>query len=184
VFKILANSLYGALAFSKSSSYSPSLASTVTAGGRWALAVVCAVATGICGYKIVYGDTDSIFFTDPRFDSITATKGESVAHCTSIKATVSKFLSNNLSFTPIKNLKMKGGASISKLMILGPKMYEYEDHTQKREVKGLSLIRRGGCKLFNNVQRDILDLVFSSEVLPLGHNQYNQFEKLAARVYI
>lgn len=64
VFKVLANSLYGALAFSKSSSYSPSLASTVTAGGRWALAVVCAVATGICGYKIVYGDTDSIFFTD------------------------------------------------------------------------------------------------------------------------
>jgi len=183
VFKVLANSLYGALTFSKSSSYSPSLASTVTAGGRWALAVMCAVATGICGYKIVYGDTDSIFFVDPRFDSTTATKEESVAHCVAIETTVSKILSNVLLFTPMKNLKTNGGASISKLVVLGRKMYVYEDHNQKREVKGLSSIRRGGCKLFNNVQQEILDLVFSSELLPLGHNRYDQFEKLASKVY-
>ena len=101
-----------------------------------------------------------------------------------MEAIVSNILSSVLSFTPMKDLKMKGGASISKLIILGPKMYAYEDHSQKREVKGLSSIRRGGCKLFKNMQQDISDLVFSSEVLPLGHNQHDQFEKLATRTYM
>ena len=46
--KIIGNSLYGALAFDKYPSYSPSQASSLTTGSRWSLAVLQVVVVAIC----------------------------------------------------------------------------------------------------------------------------------------
>ena len=62
--KINANSMYDVLSFPQYNTYSPRCGMSITAMGRWALNVTCAI---ICclGLEVIYGDTDSVMFTLP-----------------------------------------------------------------------------------------------------------------------
>jgi DNA polymerase-2 len=59
--KILMNSFYGVLGTPNCRFFSAALARTITRTGQYLLRSTCSYIEEHCGYKVIYGDTDSLF---------------------------------------------------------------------------------------------------------------------------
>jgi hypothetical protein len=128
VLKLLANSIYGAMASPYFRYYSPRIAKTITEKGREALAV--AIQAVGEPYLVIYGDTDSIF--------ILATSSSTLEDgCYFARA-----ISTHFTF-----LKMKHESIYKFLLLIGKKCYVAIDVDDNVVIKGMMCVKKQYCNL-------------------------------------
>jgi DNA polymerase elongation subunit (family B) len=141
--KIVSNSIYGSIGYENSPMYSPLCSSSVTAIGRWCLALACTTFTEN-GLDVVYGDTDSCFVraTETTRDTF---RGDVMEHA---KASLKK-LHSILGSTPLKGMSMAIEDHHRSVLLIDKKMYCTLSMDGKIRFKGMSVVRRdslGICK--------------------------------------
>lgn len=124
--KLLANTMYGALAFPAFRFYSPTIATEITRLGREALMRVASIVENEFDARVIYGDTDSVFVTSgcPSIDSLAR----------SILARV------NANY---KKLELEFEATYEELLLFGKKCYvAYKANYSKPILKGVMMIKK------------------------------------------
>jgi DNA polymerase elongation subunit (family B) len=107
--KVAVNSIYGLYASRMSGLSSFAVGASVTLGGRIAITYTEAIAH-MFGYRIVYGDTDSVFLSKIRQSHITPQIFVSI-------------LSKLFSFTPLHGMLLEYKETYSGFIIIAKKMY-------------------------------------------------------------
>lgn len=127
--KILANSMYGALGAKTGLLQCRRGASMVTAGGRFVLSRAQKIAQDL-GYKVVYGDTDSVFLARMNPED---------------KANPSEYLAafySDLANTPFKGIRLDLEESFDSIVLLKPKMYYGISTKGEEKVRGIATARK------------------------------------------
>lgn len=148
--KLLANSMYGALACPAFRFYSPDIASTITARGREALRRTVDIIERDFACTVIYGDTDSVFVSSPD-------------ESTDIEATATRIV--DVVNTNYVKLELEFESLYSKLFLLGKKCYiGFSSSTPV--IKGLLMIKKQSfnagkkvCHLLVDQLRDASDYV-------------------------
>lgn len=141
--KILANSAYGYMGFSRARWYNNDCASSVAAWGREYIKSTMKAAEEE-GYKVVYGDTDSLMLTIPgAMDEKAADKAKN------------EFLSKiNKKLPPAMELEFQGfyprGVFVTK------KRYALIDKNKNLTIKGLETKRRDWAEIAKRTQEQVL----------------------------
>lgn len=155
--KILANAFYGYLGYSRAKTYNLGVANSITSYGRNIIAKTAEKIEKDFGYKIVYGDTDSVFVLVTENDlDIVAEKATTMAnaiteHLPGVMALefekafkrflpLSKKRYIGWCFTPVKN-----GWEESMLM------------------KGIETVRRDWCNLVGDTIKEIIDILLKKD---------------------
>lgn len=141
--KILANSAYGYMGFSRARWYDNDCAGSVAAWGREYIKDTIKVAEGE-GYKVVYGDTDSLMLTIP---------GEKTDN--EVMKIKTDFLSKiNKKLPTAMELEFEGfyprGVFVTK------KRYALIDKEKKLTIKGLETKRRDWANIAKSTQEKVL----------------------------
>ncbi|KAJ1500521.1 DNA-directed DNA polymerase alpha catalytic subunit pol1 [Coelomomyces lativittatus] len=152
--KVATNSIYGALGAPNSACYSYISASAVTCGGRWLLTAVSSISEKL-GYRVVYGDTDSIFLSAKSTNSISA---ESLV----------KILHSITSHTPFGNSKLSKDKEFESLILVDPKMYYgiLKSNEKSREeiiTKGLAPVRKDRPLIVRKSVSEVLFILSSND---------------------
>ena len=154
--KISANSLYGYLGYRNSRFYAKDIAALVTKTGRRILRNAAHIVNKM-GYKIIYGDTDSVMVN-------TMTQNIKEAVNTGIKI-----------YSKINDqyhlIKMDIDGIFKSMLLLKKKKYAclkyippYTDPNKiERELKGVDLVRRDWSPLSKNTGSKILDVILSGK---------------------
>ena len=83
--KIIMNSFYGVLGNPGCRFFHPDLAGTITRTGQWILLESKAFLEGR-GYRVIYGDTDSLFVHAPAADGLAALQAVGAELASSLNA--------------------------------------------------------------------------------------------------
>ena len=154
--KISANSLYGYLGYRNSRFYAKDIAALVTKTGRRILRNAAHIVNKM-GYKIIYGDTDSVMVN-------TMTQNIKEAVNTGIKI-----------YSKINDqyhlIKMDIDGIFKSMLLLKKKKYAclkyippYTDPNKiERELKGVDLVRRDWSPLSKNTGSKVLDVILSGK---------------------
>ena len=154
--KISANSLYGYLGYKNSRFYAKEIAALITKTGRRILRNAANIVNKI-GYKIIYGDTDSVMV-----NTMTQDIKEAVEIGKKLKIAISK---------QYKLLIMDIDGVFKSMLLLKKKKYAclkylppYTDPNKiERELKGVDLVRRDWSPLSKNTGLKILDVILSGK---------------------
>ncbi len=147
--KILMNSFYGYLGYSRSRFYSRECASAITAWGRHYVTEVGAAAEK-AGFTVLYSDTDSEFLIIP--------KGKS-------KEDVEKFVEQiNKQLPDVMNLEVEGfykrGIFVTKDSGEGAKKkYALIDFDDKLKIVGFEYVRRDWARIAKETQKEVIKAV-------------------------
>ncbi len=156
--KIIANSTYGYFAFIGARWYSRECAQATAAFGRYYITKSIELLKKE-GCKVIYGDTDSVFFTIPGL------KPKEL-----LKKSLEILEKVNKTFPGIIELEFRGlyktgifvarerGATGAK------KRYALLDESGNLEIRGFEVVRRDWCKLAKEIQRKVLELVLKNDV--------------------
>ncbi len=151
--KILANSFYGYAGFPMSRLYVLDVANSITAFGRENLQRTKKLIEERFPYKVIYGDTDSVFLETDTTNLDEAKK---------IGEEVSKYVTENLPGT----LVLEFEKIFRTFLILTKKRYagwsfEYTGDGWKDKIvmKGIETVRRDWCNLVSTTMNKILELV-------------------------
>ena len=154
--KISANSLYGYLGYKNSRFYAKEIAALITKTGRRILRNAANIVNKM-GYKIIYGDTDSVMV-----NTMTQNIKEAVEIGKKIHDAISK--QYNLLIIDIDGV-------FKSMLLLKKKKYAclkylppYTDQNKfERELKGVDLVRRDWSPLSKNTGIKILDIILSGK---------------------
>ncbi|MHC1605440.1 MAG: DNA-directed DNA polymerase [Candidatus Methanofastidiosia archaeon] len=139
--KILANSFYGYMGYPRSRWYSKESAESITAWGRMYINDVISKAKNF-GFKVVYGDTDSLFVS---------TLGKDLEKAERFLVEINSSLPQGM------ELEMEGfykrGVFVTK------KKYALIDKNDKIVTKGLEVVRRDWAKIAKKTQKSVLDKI-------------------------
>lgn len=166
--KILMNSLYGVLGSAASRLFSPEVANAVTHFGRELICFAADAARGR-GFRVIYGDTDSLFVDsatpDPQAalavaEELRAGVGAAVAAMVRQRYGCESFL--ELEFEKLYRRfflpEGRGGKTASKKRYAG--LLVDAGGAERIEFVGLEAVRRDWTELSKKFQRELLDLVF------------------------
>ena len=154
--KISANSLYGYLGYKHSRFYAKEIAALITKTGRRILRNAANIVNKM-GYKIIYGDTDSVMV-----NTMTQDVKEAVEIGKKLRQAISK--QYNLLIMDIDGV-------FKSMLLLKKKKYAclkyippYTDPNKiERELKGVDLVRRDWSPLSKNTGLKILDVILSGK---------------------
>jgi len=149
-------SLWGYIGFVGARFYVPEVAASITAWGRESIAKTKKLIEENFGYKVIYGDTDSVFVkTEIQDLEMAAEKGKEIA----------KFVTERLS-----GLELTFEKLFKTLLILSKKRYagwsfEKVGDTWKDELsmKGIETIRRDWCDLTSKTLFSILNILLKEQ---------------------
>lgn len=134
--KILANSMYGYLGFKGSRFPALDIAETITQKGRDALAIAIKTVNNM-GYKIIYGDTDSVMI-----NSLVKEPEKAITIARDIVRAINKNFS-------VLNMDIE--CIFLKMLLVSKKKYAALKHIDGKEpqieIKGLDMVRRDWCDL-------------------------------------
>lgn len=155
--KVTANSMYGCLGFSSSRFYAKAIAALITRKGRDALKATVDITNDNLGYNVIYGDTDSVMI----YTGMTDLK-ESLGIGEKIKTEVNK---------KYRCLEIEIDGVYRSLLLLKKKKYAALLYTNlndpnsfnKKEIKGLDMVRRDWCQLSKTIGNYVLSEILSSK---------------------
>ncbi len=184
--KILMNSLYGALGNKGCRYYSLEFANAITHTGQM-LIKSCAKKVEEAGYKVIYGDTDSVFALS---GAKTAEEAEKIGK--HVVELINTFLDDYIKteyhrksyvelefdkvFSRFMMPKTRGGAG-SKKRYAGLLV---EDGKEKIDITGMEFVRGDWCEAAKEFQYKVLDLIFhgkEGEVKSFIKNYVNDIKK-------
>ncbi|MEM0149321.1 MAG: DNA-directed DNA polymerase [Candidatus Micrarchaeaceae archaeon] len=149
--KITANSFYGYLGYARSRWYSRECASSVTAWGRQYIAKTIDSAEK-AGFKVIYGDTDSIVVLLGS-----KTSDEALSFMKAFNASLPEAMELELEdffvravFVGKKNEKDPAGAK---------KKYAMLSVSGRIKIRGFELVRRDWSKIARDTQRSVLEAI-------------------------
>jgi len=154
--KISANSLYGYLGYKNSRFYAKEIAALITKTGRRILRNAAHIVDKF-GYKIIYGDTDSVMVN---------TMTQSIKEAVEIGNKLNKEINKQY-----KLLIIDIDGVFKSMLLLKKKKYAclkylppYTDPNKvERELKGVDLVRRDWSPLSKNTGLKILDIILSGK---------------------
>jgi len=167
--KILLNSFYGVMGTTGCRFYHPDLPTAITGTGQWVLKN-CAAFLRELGYKVIYGDTDSVFVCLKETEwTDTAAAGNTLA------AEINKYFTSRLKteFKVDSKLEIEFEKHYPKFFL--PPMRYTKDGARKRyagllengeiEFKGLETVRSDWTELAKNFQQELFRRFFNGEDL-------------------
>ena len=174
--KISANSLYGYLGYKNSRFYSKEIAALITKTGRKILRNAAKIVSKL-GYKIIYGDTDSVMVN---------TLTQNIKEAVDIGKKLNQAISHQY-----KLLVMDIDGVFKSMLLLKKKKYAclkylppYTDPNKiERELKGVDLVRRDWCPLSKNAGLKILDVILSGKSKDEIINEiYDELKKVSSAI--
>ncbi|MGH7788281.1 MAG: DNA polymerase II [Candidatus Binatia bacterium] len=169
--KILMNSLYGVLGAGASRLFSPQVANAITYLGQFLIRSAAEVATGQ-GYRVIYGDTDSLFIDagddDPavalgRAEDLRVAIGAAVAAVVRQRFGCESHL--ELEFEKLYHRfllpEVRSGKTGSKKRYAG--LLRAADGSEHIEYVGLEAVRRDWSEVSKRFQRGLLERVFHDQ---------------------
>ncbi|MEO8605501.1 MAG: DNA polymerase II, partial [bacterium] len=169
--KILMNSLYGVLGAGSSRLFSPAVANAITHFGQLLIKAAAEFAA-VEGYRVIYGDTDSLFVdageADPaaalaRAEPLRAAIGDAVAEVVRTRFGCESFL--ELEFEKLYQRfflpEVRSGKTGSKKRYAG--LLVGADGVERIEYVGLEAVRRDWTEVAKRFQRGLLDRVFHDQ---------------------
>ncbi len=152
--KILANAFYGYFGYTKSRLYDLAIANAITSCGRKIIIDTKAAIEKEFGYKVVYGDTDSVFVRihdKEGLDDI---------------AVVAKAITDNMNTGLPKGIELEFEKIFKRFLPLTKKRYvawkfvkAADGWAESIETKGIETVRRDWCDLVGLTVMDILIIV-------------------------
>lgn len=131
-FKILLVSIYGSMGSRHGIISSRTCAAATTNAGRCMLKIMIKSVESM-GYKVVYGDTDSIFVT---------TGCTSVEECASAGAKMKEYINVNTNGTPFENIDVDVKGIYKTMVLVAKKRYFGKGFDGSEDVKGLQIVRK------------------------------------------
>jgi len=166
--KDLINSFYGLLSYSGYRLYSPEIGSSVTYMGRKIIEFTIKNIEEL-GYKVIYGDTDSIF-VQGKLDNI-ITEGKNIQEFLNSKFDefASLYNINNHCFRiefekvyeKIMFLLRKTTKEGAKKRYFGKLIYQNEQKINKIDFKGLENKRSDSSKVTSNLMMDVMKMIIN-----------------------
>ena len=138
--KIIANSFYGYMGYPRARWYKKECAESVTSFARMYTKKVMAIAESEFGFKVVYGDTDSLFIVVP------AEKKEQAMN----------FMTEANKLLP-GTIELEYDGFYPRGIFVTKKRYALIDENQHITVKGLETVRRDWAMLSRRTQQNVLE---------------------------
>jgi DNA polymerase-2 len=166
--KILMNSLYGVLGSGASRLFFPSVANAITYFGQLLIQTAAEFAAG-SGYRVIYGDTDSLFIDSAdenpesalaRAHRLRASIGDAVAAFVRERYACDSYLELEFEKLYLRFFlpELRGGKIGSKKRYAG--LVRQSDGSERIEFVGLESVRRDWTEVSKRLQKTLLDLVF------------------------
>ncbi len=155
--KIMSNAFYGYLGYVRAKTYNLDLANAVTSCGRDLIKKTVSFVEKEYGYKVVYGDTDSLMVKVPEkpMDELLEI-GEKIAK------EVTKQLHGSLELNFEKILKRF--LPLTKKRYAAWSFEKTEDGWKDRiETRGIETVRRDWCRLVSETVGDVLEILMKRE---------------------
>jgi DNA polymerase I len=148
--KILANSFYGYLGYARSRWYSRECAASVTAFGRSYITMTIEEAEKT-GFKVLYGDTDSIFLQTQG-----KSKEEAMKFLEEINAKLPETMELELEDYYVRGVFVgkKGNSSAG-----AKKKYALLSEAGRVKIKGFELVRRDWSNIARTTQKEVLEAI-------------------------
>ncbi|MEM5797805.1 MAG: DNA-directed DNA polymerase [Candidatus Aenigmatarchaeota archaeon] len=173
--KILANAFYGYFGYTRSRLFNLDIANAITSFGRDMIIKTKSLIESGYGFRVVYGDTDSVFVEIPGKDIEEVIKrGRELAeNITSQlpKGIELEFEKVLLRFLPLTKKRYAGLAIIEK-----EDGYDYTIVT-----KGIETIRRDWCPLVEKVLKEILEIVFKKNDVKAAIKRFREISEMLMR---
>ncbi len=155
-FKRMANAFYGYTGFIRARLYLLEIANSITSLGRKYITLTKRIVEGKTPYKVIYGDTDSIFIKTDTDDVEEALRvGEELAE---------------LITREVKVLKMKLEGVFRTLLINAKKRYAGWCFERKGDklvgkivMKGIETVRKDWCELVGETLEKILEIILKEQ---------------------
>ncbi len=145
--KVLTNSFYGYMGWNAARWYCRQCAEATTAWGRHFIKRSAKIAEEM-GFKVLYGDTDSIFVTKPGLE------------LDRLKLEVEKLINRLSAELPIQ---IEVDEYYSSIFFVEKKRYAGLSEDGRLIVKGLEVRRGDWCELAKNVQREVIELILKEK---------------------
>jgi DNA polymerase I len=155
--KIMANAFYGHMGYSRARIYDLDVANTITACGRDIIHKTKDMVEKDYGYKVVYGDTDSVVI---KVDTDDLEKTRKIAN--RISSGVTERLPGiiELEFEKV----FKRFLPLTKKRYFAWRFEPREDGWKEGiEMKGIETVRRDWCELVGDTLRDVIDIVLKGD---------------------
>ncbi len=150
--KIVSNSFYGYMGYVRSRWYSRECASSVTAYGRQYIHALKEDAEKL-GFKVIYGDTDSIMFTLGE-----KTKADALKFLDDYNSTLPEGM--NLEFEDLYTRGIFVGKKVKNGSTGAKKKYAMLSESGKMKIRGFELVRRDWSKVARDTQLKVLNEIF------------------------
>ncbi len=155
--KIMANAFYGHMGYARARIYDLDIANTITYTGRFTIQKTKEIIEKELGYKVVYGDTDSVFVKMPVDD---------MEKIREIGNHVSKHVSDLLpGFMELQFEKV-----FKRFLPLTKKRYmawsfepTSEGWNEKVDMKGIETVRRDWCGLVSESSRNVIEIILKRD---------------------
>lgn len=141
--KILTNSFYGYMGWAGARWYCKACAEATTAWGRYFIKTSAKIAEDL-GFKVLYGDTDSIFVSKP---------GKSIKE---LEAEVEKLISEISKKLPVQ---IELDELFKAIFFVEKKRYAGLTAEDKILVRGLEVRRGDWCELAKEAQRGVIEII-------------------------
>ncbi len=166
--KILMNSFYGVLGTPACRFYNPAIANAITSQGRYLLGWSKQWFEGK-GYRVLYGDTDSVFVASGMDDAeaagqladelVTAFNAELAAHLAASAGVESRLeLEFEKLYTQLFLAKVRGGSQGARKRYAGQRL-----GSDEIEFVGMEVVRRDWTELAKDVQRNLFARLFHGD---------------------
>ena len=153
-YKILANAFYGYMGYSRARLYDLGVANSITSFGRDIIQNTVKKITSTFGFRVVYGDTDSVFVKvpDEKLDDV-------YAQGVKVSAEVNKGMTGHMEMEFEKIFQRF--LPLTKKRYAAWKFERKEDGGWKEsiEMKGIETVRRDWCPLVGDTVRGVVDIL-------------------------
>ena len=155
--KIMANAFYGHMGYARARIYDLDIANTITFTGRHTIQKTKDIIEKELGYKVVYGDTDSVFVK---------TKEEDMERIRALGDKISKHVSDQLPGV----MELQFEKVFKRFLPLTKKRYmawsfepTADGWNERTEMKGIETVRRDWCGLVSETSRDIIEIILKKD---------------------